>query len=257
MTSVAENYDWISGYYDLMRVDLAPYVEFYHGLLQPGQASLLDLGCGTGTITVELARGLRKLTAHGKPPRVIGLDLSQAMLDVAERRDPQIDWLRGDMRDLPDCGLIDLVVCCYNSLQHLDAQGLGLAMRSVRHVLAPGGRFAFDIYRPNFDYIRIRRKDDLTRTVQAPDGSTLEIREDSEFDEALGMLQLTWRLVQAGHSGGQPLAHAVYRLWQHRPETVEAGLAAAGFEIEERYGSLHRGSWNTAAKKQVVVCRGI
>lgn len=252
-TSAERDYDRIAAYYDLARVDLSPYVGFYSGLLRADVGSILDIGCGTGTITAALARR-RRAMAQGDQARVMGLDLSQAMLDAARQRDPAINWMQGDMTNLPDCGPLDLVVCCCNSLQHLDATWLGKAFRSVRRILREGGRLAFDIYRPNFDYIRRRRENDLTRLVTDADGSTLEIREDSVFDEDIGQLTITWRIVRAGGAQHKPLAVVDYRLWQHRPETVDAALAAAGLATIERYGDLDGRPWAKDARKQVLVC---
>lgn len=254
MTHNAErDYDRIAALYDLTRIDLTPYIEFYARLLRPDVARMMDMGCGTGTITTALARRLRGMGAAAGSD-VIGLDLSPAMLEIARRHDPSITWMQGDMTALPECGPLDLVVSCYNSLQHLDATGLGRAFRSVRRVLADGGRFSFDIYRPNFDYIRRTRQNDLTRVVVAPDDARLEVREDSEFDEALGQLAITWRIVPEGRTSDEVLGGAKYLLWQHRQETVEAALAAAGLAIVERYGDLDCRPWSANARKQVVVC---
>lgn len=257
MDTEATTYDSVSPFYDLMMQDRTPFIAHYAALLEPGQRSLLDIACGTGTITVELARRLRDL-AGGAPVRVAGLDGSAGMLAIARRRDADIDWIEGDMRTVPlQCGPVELAVCCYNSLQHLDAPGLGRAFRSIRAALAPNGRFAFDIYRPNLPYLRIARRNDLTRVLEAPDGRALEIREDCIFDEAAGILHLTWRLVPHGHTEAEPLARISHRVWQHHPETVEAALAAAGFAIIARYGDLDRSPWNSSAKKQVIVCRAL
>jgi SAM-dependent methyltransferase len=257
MNTEAPTYDSISPYYDLMMQDRTPFIAHYAALLEPGQRSLLDIACGTGTITVELARLLQE-AAGSAPVRVVGLDGSAGMLAVAQSRAPGIEWVEGDMRAVPaTCGPVDLAICCYNSLQHLDAPGLGRAFRSIRAVLAPGGRFAFDIYRPNLPYVRIARRNDLTRVLDAPDGRKLEIREDSTFDEAQGILLLTWRLVPHGQPDAPPLARTSYRLWQHHPETVEAALAAAGFGIVARDGDLDGSPWNPSAKKQVLVCRAL
>ena len=259
MANEAPSYDSIAAYYDLMLPDRTPVIAHYAALLEPGQRSLLDLGCGTGIVTAALAQRLRE--GAGAAVRVVGLDGSEGMLAVAQARDATIAWRLGDMRAIPpDCGPpdgdpFDMVVCCQSSLQHLDAAGLGQAFRSVRGMLARGGRFAFDLYRPNLPYLRIPRRDTRTRGFRTPDGRRLEIREDSHFDAATGALHLVWRLVPEGRPDAPPLARMAHRGWQHAPETVEAALAAAGFEMLERWGDLDRSPWHAEARKQVVVCR--
>ena len=67
--------------------------------LQPGEA-VLDVGCGTGSTTVQAAR------AVGATGRVTGSDISPVMIDTAreptssERRGPGIDWLVADAADV-------------------------------------------------------------------------------------------------------------------------------------------------------------
>jgi SAM-dependent methyltransferase len=248
-------YDSISMHYDLMMQDRSSFISYYTSLLESSDSSILDIACGTGAITIELARRLRRF-GRSQKPRVIGLDISEGMLEIARQHDADILWLQGDMRRVPDeCGPVSLVTCCYNSLQHLDAVGLSQALRSIRSILELKGRFAFDIYRPNLPYLRVTRTDTLARELKGSDGRRLEIREDAVFDESTGLLTLTWRLVHAGATGEPPLAQTSYEMWQHSPESVEAALAAAGFEITQRYGDLDRSPWHSQAKKQVVVCR--
>lgn len=58
----------------------------------------------------------------------------------------------------------------------------------------------------------------------------------------------------SGGAQDKPLAVVDYRLWQHRPETVDAALAAAGLATIERYGDLDGRPWAKDARKQVLVC---
>ena len=250
--SEAPAYDAIAAAYDLMMQDRGPYVAFYAGVLAPSDRGLLDLACGTGTITAALAQRMR--ARHGGV-RVTGVDGSAGMLAEARQRDPAIDWRQGDLRALPPMAPVDLAICCYNTLQHLDAAGLGQALRQIHGRLVPGGRLAFDIYRPNLPYLRQDRQDTLARTLTGPDGAALEIREDARFDEARGILHIAWRLVPADRPEAAPLAATAYRLWQHAPATVEAALAAAGFEMLDRWGGLDRSPWHDGALKQVILAR--
>ncbi|HEY7042834.1 MAG TPA: methyltransferase domain-containing protein [Nocardioidaceae bacterium] len=73
--------------------------------VSPGQ-SVLDVACGTGIV----ARTAAARTTPGG--RVVGVDLNEAMLMVARRVAPSLDWRRGDAADLP-CGEgeFDAVLC--------------------------------------------------------------------------------------------------------------------------------------------------
>ena len=257
MTSAESRaYASVAGYYDLMMMDRTPHIGFYGSLLEPALTSLIDIGCGTGTITSALAETSRRLNP-GRTVRVVGLDGSAEMLEVARRRDATVEWMLGDLRDVPDCGPFGMAVSCYNTLQHVDGEGLAQAFRSIRAVLSPGGRLAFDIYKPNIAYISIKRRDSLARSLSGPKGEALEIREDSEFDGEARALYLTWRLVEADAPGAPVLAETRYCMWQHEPEEVEAALAAAGFRITSRFGDLDRSPFDARSKKQVTLCEAM
>ncbi len=249
-------YDRFAELYDLMMGDRQPFVDFYSGLLEPSQISLLDVGCGTGTITVALARALRAMR-NGQPVRVAGLDGSSRMLQVAASHDASIEWIGGDLRAIPTKGPFDLAICAFNTLQHVDGPGLGQAFRSTRSVLAEGALFAFDIYKPNLDYLSLPQRNRLARDLAHPDGRRLEIREDTDFDDDSQVLAVTWRLVEAGKPEAPPLAETCYRMWQHEPDDVARALADNGFSIVERFGALDRSPYLPASKKQVIVCRAI
>lgn len=101
--------------------------------LHPG-LSLLDIGCGPGTLTVDLARRVA-------PGRVVGIDASGAVLDGARRRADDagvdVEFAEGDVYrlDLPDDAFD--VVHAHQLLQHLTDPVA--ALREMRRVTRPGG----------------------------------------------------------------------------------------------------------------------
>jgi SAM-dependent methyltransferase len=99
-------------------------------LLAPAGGSVLDAGCGTGRVAIRLAeRGFA----------CAGVDVDQAMLDVARRRAPQLRWLRADLVDLDLDEDFDLVVAAGNVVP-LVAEGTEdrVVARMAAHV-RPGG----------------------------------------------------------------------------------------------------------------------
>ena len=93
------------------------------------QGTVLDAACGTGRHSVELAR---------RGHRVIGVDRSPAMLELARAKVPQGAFRQGDLMALPvEAGGVDAVVCAL-ALVHLpEIRG---AMAEFARVLRPGGR---------------------------------------------------------------------------------------------------------------------
>ena len=102
--------------------------------LHPGMA-LLDVGCGPGTITVELAERVA-------PGRVVGLDASLEVIEQARKTlgTRAVDWQQGSVYELAfDDGVFD-VVHAHQVLQHLGDPIR--ALREMRRVVAPGGVIA-------------------------------------------------------------------------------------------------------------------
>lgn len=95
---------------------------------QPGE-QVLDLGSGTGELTVELAR---------RGAQVIGLDASSAMVEEARRKYPQLDFRVGDGQALRFQGELDGVFS--NATLHWMPRADDVAS-GVARALRPGGRF--------------------------------------------------------------------------------------------------------------------
>lgn len=93
-------------------------------------ATVLDAGCGTGRVAIELAR--RGLD-------VVGADVSASMLDTAQRRAPELRWVESDLVVLDLGRTFDVVVLAGNvPLFTRIGTHAGLVAGCARHV-APGG----------------------------------------------------------------------------------------------------------------------
>lgn len=115
------------------------------GILDGERNLVLDLGCGTGTLT-ELMYGLGY--------DMIGVDMSEAMLNIAmEKRvasGSEILYLNQDMRDLELYSTVGTVYSACDSLNYiLEEDELLQVFSLVNNYLFPGGIFIFDF---NTDY---------------------------------------------------------------------------------------------------------
>ena len=105
------------------------------GVAEPGHR-LLDLACGPGRHTAALVR---------RGARVVGLDLSRALLDAAREAGAE-QLVRADMRSLPFRNFaFDAVLNLFTSFGYFaeDAEHEAV-LREVARVLRPGGRFVLD-----------------------------------------------------------------------------------------------------------------
>jgi SAM-dependent methyltransferase len=99
---------------------------------------VLDVGCGTGVLARAAAMRV------GPAGTVTGLDLNEAMLRVARRLGPAIDWRQGDASALPLPDSSFDVVACQSALMFFpDATA---ALREMARVCTPNGTVAVQVY---------------------------------------------------------------------------------------------------------------
>ena len=110
-------------------VDVHGEVAFLLGL-DPVPTSVLDAGCGTGRVAIELAqRGVA----------VVGVDVDASMLATAHKTAPDIDWHEHDLATVDLGRMFDVVVMAGNVLLFTPARThAGVVAGCARHV-APGG----------------------------------------------------------------------------------------------------------------------
>ncbi len=96
-------------------------------------ATVLDAGCGTGRVAIELAR-----RGHD----VVGVDVDPVMLDAARAKAPELTWVEADLTDPAlDLGrMFDVVVLAGNVLIFVPAGTEGQVIANAARHLAPGGR---------------------------------------------------------------------------------------------------------------------
>lgn len=246
-------FDPFADYYDLADIDRSPELGFYSSLLGSDTRSLLELGCGTGTIAIALARhlaGLREV-----PARIAGVDESARMVNVARRRAPELEWIQGDMRAPAIRGSFDAVLCCFQTLQlMLTDDDLLRVFCAARELMEADGIFAFDIYQPNLDFLNGPFPEQTVRTCNGEDGRSLEVREKGEYDPQSRVLITEWHLVARDDDTSPPLASMRIPMRQYFPDEIEQLLTAAGLAIRERYGFYDRSEFTPQSKKQVLVC---
>lgn len=165
--------------YDLVCGGIEEDLPFYCALARDAGGPVLDLGCGTGRVSLAMARAGAAVT---------GLDHAPAMLDLARRKARKaglrVAWVLGDMRRLRERGRFALVVGPFSALQHiLTDTDLRAVLRGVRRCLRPGGLFAFDLACVEAAELRSRRLRH-TWTYRDREGRTVRIFARHRYDAA-------------------------------------------------------------------------
>ena len=226
-------YDKIARLYDPWSRSVVEDVAFYVEEALASGGPVLELGVGTGRIAVPVA-------AAGI--QVVGVDLSEGMLEVARERAAlagvTLDLRRGDMRDPPVEGAFPLVMIPFRSLLHMETDADRRAvLRGVAGLLAPGGRFVFDVFAPGADDIA----DTHGRWLEREPG----IWERADWDERTRTLVL--RVRGEGSDAEMSLAWLSVTEWK-------ALLREEGFAVDAVYGWFDRSPWR-GGEDSVWVCR--
>ena len=144
------SYGFLAGCYDALTYDVdyaawADYIERHFSKRALPGRTVLDLACGTGSLTRQLAlRGYE----------LIGVDRSPEMLAQAAEKNRGLSpvepiFLCQSMEKLDLYGTIDACVCCLDSVNYVTDPGkLQKAFDRVHLFLMPGGLFLFDINSP-------------------------------------------------------------------------------------------------------------
>ena len=99
---------------------------------------MLDIACGTGVLTREVASRLER------PDQVTGVDSNPGMLSVAKERNTEIVWKRGSAEKLPvQDQHFDVVLCQFGLMFFSDRVR---AIQEMGRVLAPGGRLVVTVW---------------------------------------------------------------------------------------------------------------
>ena len=146
---LSDVYDAFAGIYDRVMRDVDYDSWAIHILNLTEKYSIevkkiLELACGTGSMAIKLAL---------QDYQVVGVDRSQAMLKIAEKKVSEFDLIiplhAGGMETLESLNLdhdFDLIVCLYDSLNYiLEDEKIEWCFREAFNHLRPGGGYIFDV----------------------------------------------------------------------------------------------------------------
>jgi ubiquinone/menaquinone biosynthesis C-methylase UbiE len=224
---------WDEGFahrYDEWSAHMTEDVPFYVGLAREADGPVVELAVGNGRVAVPVARATEK--------RVVGIDSSPAMLELARRgadeAGVELDLRQGDMRDLALDEPAALVYCPFRALLHLPTWAdRRRTFERVAEALQPGGRFAWNAFA--FDH----------RVACRIDGELQDRPVPHRIDYAVGDNRIDLTLEDGSKS-------SVW--WATKNEWL--GLVdVAGFEVETLHGGFAGEPLTDASREYVFVVR--
>lgn len=221
--------------------------DFYLDLARRiGAKTLLDLGCGTGTLT----RGILKAIGGSG----VGVDPAQPMLDVARRNttDEKVEWVLGDARETRIGRQFDLIIMTGHAFQAFVTETDQIAFfRNVSAHLAPQGRFAFDSRNPAAREWLEWVPGPSNRVVDTAAYGAVEIWNDVAMNpDRILDVQEHYRILSSGKR-----LRADFRLRFSAPEELWDGMMAAGLAVEHCFGDWDRSPFKPDGREIIVVAQ--
>jgi SAM-dependent methyltransferase len=222
-----------------------PMDDFYQRL-DLAAASVLDVGCGTGT---RLAR----TRSGGHRGRLDGVDPAEAMLAVARSKSDGVAWIRGDAQGLDLGERFELVTMTGHAFQLLlDDTAVRAALGAFRRHLEPGGLLAFETRNPAPRPWEAWVRDATLLEITAPDGTPYEswVEEPVAHD---GDLVTFVGAVRNLRTGTQRRTTSTLRFVD--PGHLRELLAEARFDVEGWFGDWDSSPVTAASPEVIVLAR--
>lgn len=253
------SYDLIADYYDAdMGESADPASErWYRARCAPGER-VLEIGCGTGRLTLPLARDGIRVVALDSSLRMLGrlrAKLQEGPVAAVGRR---ISLVAMDMRRTRLAASFDAILLPYSVITYLkDPDEVDHTLSQLCGHLRDGGRLLLDCFVPDpqveahldgpplFDFDRpladCRRLQRSKQLISGPEPGQREIR---RFYRVLDVRRRELLRFET---------HERIRLY--RPHELEAAIAAAGLVIEETSGAFGRAEYGPDAATVALACR--
>jgi ubiquinone/menaquinone biosynthesis C-methylase UbiE len=203
---------------------------------------VLDLACGTGRHSVELA-------ARGMD--VTGVDFNRTALDIAESAAKGSGvaprFVERDMRELQGGELFDAAICFWTSFGYFEdeADDLRVAQRVAR-ALKPGGRFLIDVHVMETVFPRFQER----RWSWFDDEHPKRLLEEVSFDIDAGRVECEWTFLEDGKARSSTSS---IRLYSYRE--LCALLREAGFATFEALETVTGKPFKLGSPRLSVVAR--
>lgn len=216
--------------------------DFYLALVMDS-SSVLDVGCGTGTM-------LHRARSAGHRGRLVGVDLDRAALAIARRRD-DITWMEGTAASMVWEREFELAVMMSHAFQSLVTDDeLRTSLAAIRNALVDGGRFVFETRNPAVREWEMWNPDHSIEVVDAA-GRALWITYQvlSIVGDVVTLTETT------SDADGTVLREDQASLRFLDVERLTKFLTETGFSIDAQQGDWSGGSLNQDSREIVTFAR--
>jgi SAM-dependent methyltransferase len=220
------------------------YVEFWLAQARIRGGPILELGCGTGKLSIPLAEAGFS---------VAGLDNSPALLQFAASKNEDVNWIEGDMRGFDLDERFALIMLPSNNLGHLHTpEDFESCISSVKRHLLPGGAFVIDVFVPNLALLlRDAEEEHVLDDYDSPEGQgRVCVTARSRYESTTQIIRTTTIRKVAG----QPDVVGSLDLKMYFPRELEALVRCNGLRITTRYGGHAGEAFDETSRFQILIC---
>jgi len=216
--------------------------------------AVLELGCGTGRVTMPLAH---------EGVHVVGVDRSAEMLARArrrvarQRRGIRPDLVRGDIRYLPfPEGSFELAMAPYGVLQSLlSERDLKAALAEVARVVESDGMFGLELVADLPSWSEHGKRVSM-RGRRRPGGAQVTLLESVRQDRAKGLTIFDQEFVERRGSAVRRRSFSLAFRTLSVPQMTKR-LENAGFQVEMVLGDYQGGPWDPRAEVWIIMARKV
>ncbi len=202
---------------------------------------LLDIGCGTGSLSIELFGLFDKISA---------IDTNKQMLESAKKKaaEKNIDFINIGMLDIENSfteNSFDIISCFGNTIVHLPSiEAIELFFENIKAVLKPDGKFLCQII--NYDNVL----DNNLKGLPTIENNIIKFERFYSLDNS-GMINFSTILTIK--KTGKVLENNI-KLFPLRKKILENALQNAGFNTVNFYGSFTKKEYNNKSLPLVFEC---
>lgn len=250
---VNTSYDW-PDYYDWTSNGLDHDTTYYTELALASRGPVLELGCGTGRVTLAIAR-------EGVP--VVGIDSSYEMLRRGEQKaeslglSSQVTFMEENMQDFefPN-NQFPLVIIPYRSFMHLTHvhDQIQTLERIHRH-LSDDGVLAFNVFVPYMDQlVEMDGKKQFRGTFPVPGTEDeIELYDFTEIDSFHQLANIT-RYMERFDGTGKSIERirTMLEIRYTFPTELCHLLTRCGFRVTQQYGTFYRGPFSHRSEELII-----
>ena len=234
--------------YDLEHPRWGPEGPFYLEFARQVSGPVLELGCGTGRLTIPYAQ---------EGIDMVGLDVCPQMLDRAREKagDLPIRWIEADVRTFDLGTQFQLIFTTGFVFHHLLSRSDQQAMlRRVREHLAPDGQFVVDVWFMRPETMVGAEEEEYWHSYVDKDGHEVKVSGIERYDA----LQQFWDQTifrRWSRSDGKQMSRRTKLIYRYIfPRKMEALLYYNGLEVLSCYGDWDRGPLTDKSTCHMYVC---